>query len=123
MKKTKDRDEKIEAGLNSSDDLDAELEEIIENKVEFNEKNEFLAKERFVQDIVSKEREEIKGIIKGICNGYQGKKRNLQNLNNDLNESESSFEERRKQRIIRAFEEIQEKEKLTQFYVKFKKEK
>ncbi|KAL4465921.1 hypothetical protein ABPG74_004158 [Tetrahymena malaccensis] len=105
IKQIGDEDEYKEAGLSKEEDLDAELKELINNVVEFNEENEQLATSKFIRDLAKRDKEEIKKIIEGAYKGTRAKRRNLSDL---LVEEGDTSESKKLKRIQDAIRTLQE---------------
>ncbi|EAR87374.3 hypothetical protein TTHERM_00058860 (macronuclear) [Tetrahymena thermophila SB210] len=105
IKQIGDEDEYKEAGLSKDEDLDAELKELINNIVEFNEENEQLATSKFIRDLEKRDKEEIKKIIEGAYKGTRAKRRNLSDLLVEDGETSESKKLKRIQDAIRTLQE------------------
>lgn len=96
IKDTRNEDEHREAGLSKDEDLDAELKELINNVVEFNEEDEQHAVSKFLRDLAKKDKDEILKIIEGAYKGTHARKRNI----GDLLEDDGSLSESKKLKRI-----------------------
>lgn len=96
-----EEEEYREAGVSKEEDLDAELKELINNVVEFNEEDEQFATSKFIRDLAKKDREEIQKIIEGAYKGTRAKKRNLTDLLDD-EENKDGQEAKKLKRIQEA---------------------
>lgn len=105
IKETGNDDEHREAGLNKDEDLDAELKELINNVVDFNEEHEQLAASKFIRDLAKRDKEEIKKIIEGAYKGTRAKRRNLSDL---LEEEGDTSESKKLKRIQEAIKTLQD---------------
>ncbi|KAL4494071.1 hypothetical protein ABPG72_016027 [Tetrahymena utriculariae] len=106
IKQIGEEDEYKEAGLSKDEDLDAELKELINNVVEFNEENEQIATSKFIRDLAKRDKEEIKKIIEGAYKGTRAKRRNLSDLL--VEESGNTSESKKLKRIQDAIRTLQE---------------
>lgn len=75
MKNLDEEAEHRQAGLDKDEDLDAELEELINNQVQINDEDEQLAASKFLRDLERQDKEELKKIISGAYRSDRANKK------------------------------------------------